>query len=99
MGHILERLFFSTWWVVALFVLSLSLFERGMYKINQDQLLLDNSISILQGEIAESALMAAKKRERLASFEDPVWIELLLIKNLGLIPEGFHKYVLIESGS
>lgn len=94
MGNILEKLFFSTWWVIAVFVISLSLFERGLSEIHADELMLNHQIHVLQAEIADAQLIGKKRQGRLASFEDPAWIELLLIKHLGLIPEGYHKYVL-----
>lgn len=98
MGNILERLFFSTWWVVAIFVITLSLFERSLSEIHADELMLNHQIDALQTEIADAQLIGKRRRDRLYSIEDPAWIELLLIKHLGLIPEGYHKYVL-HSGS
>ena len=97
MGNILERLFFSTWWVVAIFVITLSLFERGLSEIHADELMLNHQINSLQAEIADAQLIGKRRRDRLSSIEDPAWIELLLIKHLGLIPEGYHKYVLPSS--
>lgn len=96
MGRFLEVLFFSTWWIIAIFVLSFCLFERGSSSVNHDLTQLNKHIEELKQEGAAAREIYSRLHERLASFEDPAWIELLLIKNLGLVPKGYHKYILIE---
>jgi hypothetical protein len=98
MGKVLDSIFFSTWWVFGIFVLSFCLFERGVKAINLDLAALNKQIDELHAVIDREEALSLHLQERLSSFEDPAWIELLLIKNLGLIPEGYHKYVLIGDG-
>lgn len=96
MGRPLDSFFFSTWWVIAIFVLSFFLFERGLRSINHDLAVLEKQIEDLNRAVAVEEERHFHAHEILDSFEDPLWIELLLIKNLGLIPSGYRKYVLFE---
>jgi len=93
MSKILESLFFSTWWVIAIFVITFCLYERGIKSIDQDLTLLNKQTEAMITLIADEEETRRNMHERLSSFEDPLWIELLLIKNLGVIPNGYRKYI------
>lgn len=96
MSRFLETLFFSTSWVILVFVLSFCIFERGSSSVNSDLAALEMHLQEQNALIALKEELQFHLKQRLASFEDPAWIELLLIKNLGLVPEKYHKYVLVE---
>ncbi len=46
-------------------------------------------------EMMREKLLALQKREdlqlRIASQSDPAWIEMILMRDLGVVPEGFLK--------
>jgi hypothetical protein len=47
------------------------------------------------GQMEREKIVALQKKEeyqlRLASQNDPAWIELILMRDLGVVPEGFLK--------
>ena len=86
-----EECFIKSWWVWACFIICFALYEQGSF-------ILSREIQDLQSEIQLSSkkLLLATKRQQelklqLGSLSDPAWIELELIQNLGVVPEGYTK--------
>jgi hypothetical protein len=91
MKKIVETVFIRSWWVI-LFMLGCYLsYEQGLQKKERD-------FAKLQMQYAE--LLKKKKmlqtqqenfRRQLNSQSDPAWVELVLMKGLGVVPEGQTK--------
>jgi hypothetical protein len=90
--EIKEKDWFKQWWWVGVTCLSLIVFFHfSSQKKNQE-------IQRLKGHLGELNLQARALEERkeelslrLASVDDPQWIEMVLMKELGVVPEGYLK--------
>lgn len=80
-----------SWWVVC-FCLMVGLVHFHFLK--EKKLVLSILSSRLE-EMKIEKLLALEKREdlnlRISSQNDPAWIEMVLIRDLGVVPEGFLK--------
>ena len=87
----LSKIFMRTWWMI-FFVLGCYLaYENGMRTWDKEHAKLLNSYIALTlekelcGTIQEDLLL------QINSQSDPAWVELVLMKVLGLVPEGKKK--------
>ena len=81
----------KSWWVV-LFCVAVGLIHFHFMKEKKSALYLLNS---RLEEMEQEKWAALQKREELllciGSQNDPAWIEMLLMRDLGVVPEGFLK--------
>jgi hypothetical protein len=81
-----------TWWWTATFCLLIAgLYGQGMKKQNASL----REVTLRFSEIEHETLLAMEEKEnlslRLASQSDPAWIELVLLRQMGVVPDGFLK--------
>lgn len=86
------------WWVVLCIALCFALYAHGAHKKR-------TLIRSLQGELGflqkEKEVLTREKEELLLNIQsesDPAWVEMTLIKVLGLVPEGKVKVYFSPSG-
>lgn len=79
------------WWTICFGLISLILFEQAMKRRNQDYALLLERKQYWQKEKEQALLLQEKLLQQVNSESDPDWIELILMKQLGLNPEGYVK--------
>ena len=79
------------WWVFAFVFLSVILYERGMEE--RESLYRDLYAHLNQLRIEKNAALKLQTdfRQQLNSQSDPEWIERILIRELGLVPDGYQK--------
>lgn len=91
--------FFRLWWVFAFAILTFGLYEQTSRKL----LRAIEKLSSRKNELQKAICMAENEQEELKlqvlSQSDPAWIELSLIKGLGLVPEGYTKIYFEEDTS
>ena len=79
------------WWTMLFVVICWGIYAKGMQKKREIFFQLDSKIKHLEHE----RLAALQKREdlkiQIESQGDPAWIEMLLMKKLGVVPEGQVK--------
>jgi hypothetical protein len=83
--------FKEVWWVAVFSGVALLSFGQAMKSRSA-------AIAELRFRLTEMeklSLLAAQEREelalQLASHSDPAWIELILLREVGVVPEGFLK--------
>ncbi len=88
---IAEHLFFRSWWVIAFILICAILYEQGLKGR-------ETSFQQLKEQQASLFLEKQKSLERQQYFEqqinsqsDLAWLELTLMKGLGLVPENDQK--------
>jgi hypothetical protein len=83
--------FFRTWWIFAFFIFCTSFYLHGGRK--RDAALTELFYRLQ--EMQKEKLIACQKRDelqlRLQSKNDPAWIEMILMRELGVVPEGWVK--------
>lgn len=87
-----QEAFIKSWWVYLFFLLCYMLYEQGLRTRSGDFEKLSLQLELLQREQKE---VMAKQEELLLqinSQSDPAWVELTLMKGLGLVPEGATKF-------
>jgi len=81
----------QSWWVLLFCALVAAAYFHFMKEKK-------GALSLLSGrlyEMEQEKWRSIQKREdlelRIASQNDPAWIEMILIRDLGVVPEGFLK--------
>lgn len=83
--------FFSNWWVIGCCVLCLIGYIEGIKSRSLMAQELKFKISEIEREIAFASQENEELSLQLASRDDPAWIELVLLKQVGVVPDGFLK--------
>jgi len=81
----------KSWWVILFFLFSYFAFDQGMKKKEWEELQLQNKLLFLMKERERAEKEQEMHRLEIASQNDPAWIEMTLIRCLGLVPEGEIK--------
>lgn len=90
------HLFMQSWWVIAFLCLSAILYERGLKKRNDlYQQLTEQQVALLQ-EKQEALKHQQNLQLQINSQSDLAWVELTLMKGLGMVPEGQQKVYFYE---
>ncbi|MBM3202018.1 MAG: hypothetical protein FJZ56_06385 [Chlamydiae bacterium] len=89
--------FIIQWWWVVLFVFSVSLLYKQCVhaKIVVHQSLLERK-SDLEKQKNDALRNKEELLLKLASQNDPKWVEMTLMKGLGVVPEGQTKVLFVE---
>lgn len=88
---VIPCIFIRSWWVIAFFLICIISYEQGLKKRNVIyQQLTDQQLS-LQKEKEEALLHQKNLQLQINSQSDLAWVELALMKGLGLVPEGQKK--------
>lgn len=83
----LEKWIFQTWWIILFVLFCYGLFENGSNKKTRDLETLNMHLLDLQKEYAKQIKLHEELRLQLNSQSDPDWLELTLMRGLGLVPE------------
>ena len=89
--RMIAEVFFRSWWVILILLLCLAFFEHEQNK--RDEIL--NTLTARTKDLQHEKIHSLERHERLSmqinSQNDPSWVEMVLIKELGLTPEGQIK--------
>jgi hypothetical protein len=86
-----NQVFFHFWWVIAFIIACSILFEQSLKEKSHIYQELTEQLTQLQKAKAEAIVQQHDLLLQINSQNDPAWIELTLIRELGLIPEGQQK--------
>ena len=79
------------WWTAAVCLFIAGIYGQGMKKQRASL----REVTLRLSEIEHETLLAMEEKEnlslRLASQSDPAWIELVLLRQMGVVPDGFLK--------
>lgn len=82
---------FKSWWALLFVIFAYSVYSHAMQKKEEECSFLKERFESL---ILEKQLVLQEREDLLLqinSQSDPAWIELTLMKELGLVPEGQQK--------
>lgn len=92
----LEAIFIRSWWVI-LFALGCYLFfEQSHKKLQDDFYRLHAQLEELQKNKQEALSMQDNLSLQINSQSDPAWVELILMKGLGVVPEKQDKVFFVK---
>lgn len=87
----IEIILANSWWVI-LFILGCYLsYEQGLKKKDHDFASLQIQYAALQKKRNLLLIEQEALNRQINSQSDPAWVELVLMKGLGLVPEGQTK--------
>ncbi|MDF2577592.1 MAG: hypothetical protein K0S74_1076 [Chlamydiales bacterium] len=87
----IEILFIKSWWMILFIISAFCLFESSMAEKRIEQTKLSQQLATLQQKLYDVKELQADYQAQIASQNDHEWIELTLLKELGLVPEGYTK--------
>jgi len=86
-----EGFLFRHWWILLFLIVCLILYEQRVNSYRDQQIYLSTRLAELQ---TEKTMLQARQDDiklQVNSQSDPMWIELTLMKVLGVVPEGQKK--------
>lgn len=87
-----QRSFFArNWWVALFILLSYLVYSQGVQKKKATLYDLEKRYHELETEKLLALELQDELRLQVRSQNDPAWIEMTLIKGLGLVPDGQRK--------
>ncbi|MCH9609869.1 MAG: hypothetical protein S4CHLAM45_14050 [Chlamydiales bacterium] len=90
-SRLFDELVVKSWWAILFVLICLFTYDRAISKRKEEQ----RHLELRFEKIELSSKAAIEKRidlkEQIASQNDPQWIELTLMRKLGLVPEGQKK--------
>lgn len=87
----LRREWKSSWWVVAFLLFTYMLAIKTSHDKEQKILDLTSQLAMLSAAKTEALLAQQRLSLEIESQTDPRWIEMVLMKKLGLVPQGQSK--------
>lgn len=81
----------KSWWVLFFTLLCFVFYEREVKEWNIQHLALSKQLLELQKDKQQALAQQIELRNQVQSQESPEWIELLLMRELGVVPEGSKK--------
>lgn len=84
-------MFNSNWWVLLFCSLNIFVFAHAIHGKKKEVQTILERIDSLEFEKDQSLGTREELQLRISSQNDPAWIEMVLMQELGVVPEGFMK--------
>lgn len=91
-----ETLFLRCWWVILFCLLCASFYEQGRKRIDGEYRKLHKQLTKAQTVRNQKLNIREDLMLKVNSQSDPDFVELLLMKELGVVPEGHLKFFFNE---
>lgn len=91
MKRIFRSIFIESWWVLAFILICAILYEQGLKQRDSLYQQLTQKKKELEHDKVEALLKHQNLQLQINSQADLAWIELTLMKGLGVVPEGQQK--------
>jgi hypothetical protein len=93
----LELLFVKSWWVILFSLGCYMFYEQGMRRRDVEYDLLHRQWTTLEEDKRHLLTVQENLLLKINSQSDPAYVELTLMKGLGLVPEGQKKVLFTKS--
>jgi hypothetical protein len=90
-SRLFEEVIVKSWWVILFFTVCFFLFDLSLKRKNTEEGLLRKKLLVLTEEKEEAEKKFEELKLEIASQSDPAWIEMTLMRCLGMVPEGDTK--------
>lgn len=88
---LIKELFARSWWVYLFCLVCFFGYTHFVSKRKHEIQTLQARFASLQKQIHTSSQIKEELYQQICSQTDPAWIELVLMKQLGVVPEGYLK--------
>ncbi len=93
---LLKEQLFSLWWVFFFALLCFICYEQGIKIRNEQYHAFSKQLQELKNETQRALALQTELSAQIQGQNDNEWIELLLMKELGVVPEGYKKIYFIK---
>src|ERR1700722_10349701 len=90
-SRLFEAVIVKSWWTILFFLLCYFLYDEGMRRRNGEKEHLKKKLTDLFVDKERALKIQWELKEQIESQNDHAWIELTLMKGLGVVPEGERK--------
>jgi hypothetical protein len=97
MSSIINTVFIRSWWVVLFILFCYVCYEQGLRKRDVDFAKLHAQYIELLDEKQRALTKNEDLQMQINSHNDPEWVEMTLMKGLGLVPEGQTKVLFTDN--
>ncbi len=87
----LYTFFFRGWWTVLFILFCYGFYLHGMHEKKQLFAELKSNVDLLEKQLCSAIEMREDLILQIDSQNDPAWIEMLIKKQLGMVPSGQTK--------
>lgn len=94
---LIKSLLMRSWWVIAFILFCTILYERGLHKRDAQFQQLNAQLAALLIEKEQVLAKQEVLQRHVNSQSDLAWIELTLMKGLGVCPEDYQKVYFEEN--
>lgn len=88
-----EELFLRSSWVMFFIFICLMVYESNLKHYRQDLEHLQSKVTGLKNEKIEAEALNESLKLKVSSHNDPAWVNLVLMEELGLVPDGQKKII------
>lgn len=89
----------KSWWTILFFLVIFFVYDRGVHYRNLEVEKLTKKLEDLNSTKLAALQLKKELQQQIDSQRDPAWIELVLMRALGLVPEGEKKILFVEKES
>lgn len=79
------------WWVIALLMITYVFYLQSIKKKKMIIAHMSQRIEVLEEEKKDALARQENLKLQIASQGDPAWVEMVLMKELGMVPDGQRK--------
>lgn len=90
---LIDRLWLKSWWVILFLLACYFFYEHGIERREANFAKLQQQYLELQNEKKKALAIQKDLILQVNSQSDPEWVQLTLMKGLGLVPEGQVKVI------
>jgi len=90
-SFIYDEIFLRSWWTIVFLIICFVGYERLTHVQYEEYSRLENKLAALTEERKQLLLYQNNLQRQISSFNDYAWVELTLMKVLGMAPEGQIK--------
>lgn len=90
-SQLFHLLVIRSWWVILLLMIGFFLYDQTSHHQNKTIAQLEEKLALLTKKKEKAAAIQEDLKLQIISQEDPEYLEMVLIKKLGLIREGQTK--------
>lgn len=91
-----EKLFWKLWWVCFVMIACLLVLEQGLKSLKHSHEQLHQQRLLFTQEKEKALALQESLKLQINSQSDPAWVELVLKKELGLVPEEHIKVLFVD---
>lgn len=95
-SRLFEEVIIKSWWTILFFLVCYFAYDRGVHYRNNEK----QKLEIKMQDLETEKLKAIQTKEHLLlqieSQNEATWVELMLMRGLGLVPEGEQKIIFLR---